>query len=209
MPNMGIYTNALFSKTQQRVLAVLFGQAHRSFYANEIIALAESGSGAVQRELTRLEAASLITAQRIGNQKHYQANKDAPIFEELRSIVLKTFGVSDVIASGLQDVWSNIELAFIYGSVAKGSEHAASDIDLMIVADNLSNAELITALESSQTQLGRMINPTLYTKAEFAQRITEGRSFITRVMEQPKIFIKGSADDITGISSASQLSKDQ
>jgi predicted nucleotidyltransferase len=199
---MGIYTNALFSKTQQRVLAVLFGQAHRSFYANEIIALAESGSGAVQRELTRLEAASLITAQRIGNQKHYQANKDAPIFEELRSIVLKTFGVSDVIASGLQGVWLNIELAFIYGSVAKGSEHAASDIDLMIVADNLSNAELITALESSQNQLGRIINPTLYSKAEFAQRIAEGRSFITRVMEQPKIFIKGSADDIARISTS-------
>jgi hypothetical protein len=92
---MGIYADALFTKTQQRVLAVLFGQSERSFYANEIIGLAASGSGAVQRELARLEAASLVTVRRIDNQKHYQANHDAPIFAELRAIVLKTFGVAE------------------------------------------------------------------------------------------------------------------
>jgi hypothetical protein len=105
MPVMGIYADALFTKTQQRVLAVLFGQSQRSFYANEIIGLAGSGSGAVQRELARLEAAALVTVRRIGNQKHYQANHAAPIFEELRGIVLKTFGVAAVLRAALQPFW--------------------------------------------------------------------------------------------------------
>jgi predicted nucleotidyltransferase len=197
MPFMGIYTNALFTKTQQRVLAVLFGQSQRSFYANEIIGLAQSGSGAVQRELERLESAGLVTAHRVGNQKHYQANHDAPIFEELRAIVLKTFGVADVLRATLQPSWSLVELAFIYGSLAKGTEHAGSDIDLMVVGLLPSNAQLLEALLPAQAQLGRPINPTLYTPDEFAQRVHDGKSFMVRVLEQPKIFIKGSEHDIT------------
>ncbi|AZP11929.1 nucleotidyltransferase domain-containing protein [Undibacterium parvum] len=206
---MGIYSDALFSKTQQRVLTVLFGQPDRSFYANEIITLADSGSGAVQRELARLEAASLITAQKIGNQKHYQANHEAPIFAELRGIVLKTFGVADVLRTALQALWPQIELAFVYGSIAKGSEHAGSDIDLMVVGELASNAQLLTALQSAQTQLGRVINPTLYSHDEFKQRVSEGRSFIMRVLEQPKIFVKGVEHDIARISAISQPGTDK
>lgn len=201
---MGIYSDALFSKTQQRVLAVLFGQPGRSFYANEIIALADSGSGAVQRELARLEAATLITAQKIGNQKHYQANHEAPIFAELSGIVLKTFGIADVLRAALQALWPQIELAFVYGSLAKGSEHAGSDIDLMVVGALASNTQLLTALQSAQTQLGRVINPTLYTQDEFAKRVSEGRSFIMRVLEQPKIFVKGVEHDISRLNAISQ-----
>ncbi|MCB5197321.1 nucleotidyltransferase domain-containing protein [Deefgea salmonis] len=202
MPNMGTYTDALFSKTQQRVLAVLFGQPQRSFYANEIIALAGGGSGAVQRELAKLADAGLIKSQRIGNQKHYQANADAPIYAELRSIVVKTFGLADVIRVALVDIWPQIELALVYGSVAKGNEHAASDIDLMVVGEQISHAQLLAALLPAQQTLGRPINPTLYTAAEFAQRVMEGRSFIRRVLEQPKIFVKGNEDDIARLSAA-------
>jgi predicted nucleotidyltransferase len=206
---MGTYSDALFSKTQQRVLTVLFGQPDRSFYANEIIALADSGSGAVQRELARLEAASLITAKKIGNQKHYQANHEAPIFAELRGIVLKTFGVADVLRTALQALWPQIELAFVYGSIAKGSEHAGSDIDLMVVGELASNTQLLTALQSAQTQLGRVINPTLYSHDEFKQRVSEGRSFIMRVLEQPKIFVKGVEHDIARLSAISQPGTDK
>jgi predicted nucleotidyltransferase len=192
---MGTYADALFTKTQQRVLGVLFGQPDRSFYANEIIGLAASGSGAVQRELARLEAAALVTMRRQGNQKHYQANHDAPIFAELRSIALKTFGVVDVLRAALQPLLPDIELAFVYGSLAKGNAHAGSDIDLMVVGDAMSNAALLEALSPASTQLGRAVNPTLYTPEEFAQRIMDGKSFITRVLEQPKIFVKGSYGD--------------
>lgn len=202
MPIMGTYADALFTKTQQRVLGVLFGQPERSFYANEIIGLVASGSGTVQRELARLEAAALITVRKQGNQKHFQANRDAPIFDELRGIVLKTFGVVDVLRSAMQELLPAIELAFIYGSVAKGSERAGSDIDLMVIGAVPSNAALLEALAPASAQLGRAINPTLYTPDEFAQRISDGKSFIMRVLEQPKIFVKGSDDDVTKLGGA-------
>ena len=159
---MGIYANALFTKTQQRVLAVLFGQPQRSFYANEIIGLAASGSGAVQRELARLEASALVTVRRMGNQKHYQANHEAPIFEELRGIILKTFGVADVLRSALHSIWPLVDLAFVYGSLAKGTEHAGSDVDFMVIGEVPTNAELLEALFPAQAQLGRVVNPTFY-----------------------------------------------
>jgi predicted nucleotidyltransferase len=201
IPFMGFYADALFTKTQQRVLGVLFGQSERSFYANEIVALAASGSGAVQRELARLEAAALVTVLRVGNQKHYQANHAAPIFAELRSIVLKTSGVADVLHAALQPLWPSIELAFVYGSIAKGTERAGSDVDLMVIGSLPSNAQLLAALLPAQAQLGRAVNPTLYTPGEFAQRVGDARSFIVRVLEQPKVFVKGSEHDIARISS--------
>jgi predicted nucleotidyltransferase len=193
---MGILIDALFTKTQQRVLALLFGQAHRSFYANEIIAWADSGVGAVQRELTRLVDASLVTVRRMGNQKHYQANRNAPIFEELQSIVKKTLGIADELSLALQPLWPQIEVAFVYGSLAKGQEHAGSDIDLMVIGSLASNAELLASLASAEQVLGRSLHPTLYNANEFAQRVQEQKSFIMRVLEQPKIFVKGSEHDL-------------
>ena len=181
---------------------MLCGQSQRSFYANENIGLAAIGSGAVQRELARLEASALVTVRRVGNQKHYQANHEAPIFEELRGIVLKTFGVADVLRAALQSVWPLVDLAFVYGSLARGTEHASSDVDLMVIGAVPSNAELLEALLPAQAQLGRVVNPTLYTPDEFAQRVRDGRSFIVRVLEQPKIFVKGSEHDITRLGSA-------
>jgi predicted nucleotidyltransferase len=193
---MGIYVDALFSKTQQRVLALLFGNADRSFYANEIISLAGSGVGAVQRELARLADASLVSVTKIGNQKHYQANREAPIFEELQSIVKKTFGLADELRLALQPMWPQVEVAFVYGSIAKGSEHSGSDIDLMVIGKSISNAELLAALAPAERALGRTVNPTLYSVEEFAQRVKEQKSFIMRVLEQPKIFVKGLPHDL-------------
>ena len=204
MPFMGSYADALFTKTQQRVLSLLFGQSQRSFYANELIGLAQSGSGAVQRELARLEAASLVVVHRIGNQKHYQANRSAPIFEELRGIVLKTFGVTDVLRDALTPLQPLIEVAFIYGSLAKGLEHAGSDVDVMVVGRVPSNALLLESLMPVQAQLGRAVNPTLYTPDEFTQRVRAGKSFMQRVIEQPKIFIMGSEHDIVRLCSTGE-----
>ncbi|HEY9279174.1 MAG TPA: nucleotidyltransferase domain-containing protein [Eoetvoesiella sp.] len=197
IPIMGIYADALFTKTQQRVLATLFGQPDRSFYANEIIALADVGSGSVQRELAKLAAAGLVTVKPIGNQKHYQANYDTPIFAELRGIVLKTFGVADVLRNVLQPLWPQIDLAFVFGSLAKGTEHAGSDVDLMVVGTVASHAALLEALIPAREKLGREVNTTFYTPNELVQRIREGRSFMARVLAQPKIFVKGSEHDLT------------
>ena len=188
--------DALFSKVQQRVLAVLFGNPDRSFYANEVIALAGSGTGAVQRELGRIEAAGLVTVKRVGNQKHYQANGASPVFKELRGLVQKTFGLADVLRAALAPLSGQISAAFVYGSVAKKQDTAASDIDLMLVSDSLSYADLFTALEKASGRLGRKINPTVYTPVDLAKRIKQGNAFVTRVLAQPKIWVLGGEHDL-------------
>ena len=183
--------DALFTKVQQRVLAVLFGNPGRTFYANEIIALAGSGTGAVQRELARLEGAALLIVTRVGNQKHYQANSAAPIFVELRGLVLKTSGLVDVLRVALAPLLAQISSAFVYGSVAKGQDTARSDIDLMVISKKLTYADLFTALEAATHQLGRTVNPTVYSQHEFDKRLREDNAFVKRVWSQPKLWVIG------------------
>ena len=129
--------DALFTTTQQRVLALIFGQPGRSFYASELIERTGSGSGAVQRELKRLASSGLVTVKRIGNQKHYQANPDSPVFEELSSLVKKTVALVEPIREALASLVDRIDLAVLYGSVAKGTDTAASDIDILIVGEDV------------------------------------------------------------------------
>jgi predicted nucleotidyltransferase len=183
--------DALFSGTQQRVLALLFGQPDRSFYANELIALARAGSGAVQRELARLAKSGLATVQVSGNQKHYQANPASPIFQELCGVVRKTMGLAEPLRQALSPLAKRINAAFVYGSVAKRSDSASSDIDLMIVSNDLTYADLYEALEAVSQQLGRKVNPTIFTPAELAKRVASGGAFVKRVLEQPKVWLKG------------------
>lgn len=188
--------DALFSKTQQQVLRLLFGQPERSFYANEIVRFAGMGIGAVQRELARLAEAGLVTVNKVGNQKHYQANHKAPIFEELCRIVSKTFGVSEVLRSALAPLASKITAAFIYGSIAKRTDTAASDIDLMLIGDGFSYTDVVACLEESESTIGRSVNPTIYSTDEWRHKRKEGAAFVRKVMEQPTIFLIGSQDDI-------------
>ena len=195
-PAIGI-ADALFSKGRQRVLGVLFGNPGRSFYANEVITLVGSGTGAVQRELIRLEATGLVTVTRVGKQKHYQANAAAPVFEELRGLVLKTSGLADVLRAALAPLTGQIGAAFVYGSVAKKQDTAKSDIDLMVVSDSLTYADLFAALEDSTNRLGRKVNPTVYSPQELAKRRKQGNAFVTRVLAQPKIWLIGAERDIT------------
>lgn len=205
-PNMGIknaelshsnLADALFSSTKQRVLGILFRQPARSFYANELISLAGSGSGAVQRELAALANSGLVTVISVGNQKHYQANRESPIFAELCSIIQKTVGLVDPIRKVLQPLSSQIAAAFVYGSVAKKTDTAISDIDLMVISDDVSYAELFSALEDASIKLGRPVNPTILSRDELERRLKNQESFLTRVMEQPKIWIIGESSDLS------------
>ena len=188
--------DALFTRTQQRVLGVFFGQPGRSFYASELIRDTGTGSGAAQRELAKLEESGLIVARRIGNQKHYQANAASPLFSELRSIVLKTVGLTEPLRDALKPLSSAIRAAFVYGSVAKATDQSASDIDLMIISDSLTYGEVFGALERATQTVGRTINPTVYTVAEFSKRTQTENAFVTRVLEQPKVWVIGSEHDI-------------
>jgi predicted nucleotidyltransferase len=197
LPPVSGIADALFTKVQQRVLAVLFGNPGRSFYANEVIALAGSGTGAVQRELARLEAAGLVTVTRLGKQKHYQANAAAPVFEELRGLVLKTSGLADVLRDALAPLAAQISAAFVYGSVAKGEDTAQSDIDLMVVSDTLSYADLFAALEEATNRLGRTVNPTVYSRKELDKRVRADNVFVKRVLSQPKLWVIGEEHGLT------------
>lgn len=190
------FGSALFTETQQRLLGYLFGYPQRSFYAKELIKLTGSGSGAIQRELKRLETSGLIIAHWQGNQRHYQANPDAPIYKELCNIAEKTFGLADPVRDCLEPFTKEIHAAFIYGSVAKQSEHAYSDIDVMVISDTLSYAQLMGALEQAEQRLGRRVNPTLYKPEEFKQRLAQNNSFLIRTMQQNKIWLVGSEHDL-------------
>lgn len=188
--------DALFTTTQQRVLGLLFGQPSRSFYATELIGLVGAGSGTVQRELARLEQSGLVTVRRVGSQKHYQANSASPLFSELTSIVRKTVAFAEPLRTALKPLASRIDAAFVYGSVAKRADTAASDIDLMVVSDRLTYADVFGALEKLGARLGRGINPTVYSREEMVKRRREGQAFVSRVLRQPKVWVIGSEDDL-------------
>ena len=186
--------DALFTKVQQRVLGLLFGNAGRSFYAKELIALAGSGSGAVQRELARLTSAGLVTVTQVGKQKHYQANPIAPVFAELHGLVLKTTGLADTLRAALAPIGNEVTVAFVYGSVAKGEDTATSDVDLLVVSDTLTYADVYSAVEGAATRLGRTVSPTIYTRAELTRRRTRDNAFVSRVFDGPRIWLIGDDD---------------
>lgn len=195
-PRRASLADALFSTIRQRVLAYLFGQPERSFFATELIKLAGGGSGAVQRELARLAESGLVTVKRVGTQKHYQANPKSPLFAELCSIAQKTVGLAEPLREALAPLAKRITAAFVYGSVAKRSDTAASDIDLMVVSDSLTYADLYAAMEQATTRLGREVNPTVYTRKELAKRVKQKNAFVTRVMAQPKVWLIGAESDL-------------
>lgn len=188
--------DALFTTTQQHVLGFLYGQPERSFFANELIGLTGSGSGAIQRELARLVDSGLVTSRSIGRQRHYQANTGAPIFDELRSIIVKTVGLAEPLRGALGPLGHRITLALVYGSIAKGTATAASDIDLLVVAEDLTLEDLYSALEPAEQQLQRKVSPTLYTVKEFARRRMVGNPFMTKVLTGENIVLIGDAHAI-------------
>ena len=186
---------ALFSGVQQRLLALIFGHPERSFYTSEIVRQLRSGTGAVERELARLQNSGLIAVERIGNQKHYRANPDSPIFGELHGIIQKTVGLKEPLRRSLQIHGDQIKVAFVFGSVAKKSDTTYSDIDLMVVGDDLVYSDLYGALQMAEKVIGRPVNPTILDLAEWKKK-RDNSSFIKKVVSQPKIFIFGSEADL-------------
>lgn len=190
--------DALFTKVQQRVLGILFGQPDKSFLSKEVIALADSGTGAVHRELQRLTASGLITVRSAGWEKHYQANPESPVFEELRALVMKTVGLVGPLREALAPLDNSIQVAFVYGSQASGTDKASSDVDLMIISEDLTHAEAYAALAKAERVLARPINPTIVSLAEWQQRREDGNHFLENVSTHPRLFVLGLEDDLAG-----------
>jgi predicted nucleotidyltransferase len=191
-------SDALFGKARRSVLALLYGNPDRTFYTREIVAYAETGASQVQKELALLSAVGLIERERRANQVYFQANQRAPIFRELRGIVLKTFGVAGVIDAALAPLRRRISIAAVYGSVARGEDQASSDVDLLIVGE-LALSDVVESLARAEARLSRSISPQIYSPEELAERVRKRQHFINRVLSQPMIFLIGTSDALQAL----------
>jgi predicted nucleotidyltransferase len=191
----GNLLQSLFGRTRCALLTLFFGRPDESFYVREVVRHARVGQGAVQRELDRLTACGLVRRQVRGRHVYYQANGDCPVFAELHGLVVKTAGVADVVRAALAPLVSRIRLAFVYGSVARGTANVQSDIDLMVVAE-VSFGEVVAALKPAQEALAREVNPTVYSPEECRRKLAQGHHFLRTVWGEPKVFVVGSQDEL-------------
>jgi predicted nucleotidyltransferase len=190
--------DALFSKTRRGVLAATYGQPHREWYLSEIAAYLKTAPSSLQRELETLSSSGILKRRKDGNRLYYQADSSIPIFPELRGIVEKALGVGEALRESLGKFGERIRCAFIYGSVADNTEHALSDVDLMVVGE-LGLSDLSPALRRLEEKFRREINATIYSPGEFRKELRAGNHFLTDVKEKPKVFVKGGEDELAAI----------
>lgn len=193
-------SQGLFGRTRAAVLAVLYGHTDQSFYLRQLVRAVGGGHGALQRELQHLTNIGLIVRTTQGNQVLYQANSQSPIFSEIKGLITKTVGIHDVIRSSLVSLGSEIQMAFVYGSVARQQERANSDIDLIVVG-NVPFGEVVAALGPAQRVLGREINPTVFAADEFRSKLASGNHFLRSVMNEKKLFVLGTENELAKLAS--------
>jgi uncharacterized protein len=189
----------LFGRSRQGVLGLLFSRTGARFYQRQIVRALGLGSGVIQRELQRLTRCGILIRTVEGRQTYYQANPACPVFEELRGLVRKTLGAADVLGRALEPLADRIRFAFLYGSLAAGTERPGSDVDLMVVADALSLEEVIAAVTDAERLLSREVNPSVYPPAEFLSKLRERHHFITTVMQSAKIVLIGDEGELAGL----------
>ncbi len=185
----------IFGKTRRAVLALLYSHAEESFYFRQIARTAEVGLGALQRELKMLSEAGIIRRIVRGRQVYYQANQECPVYAELKSIVVKTVGVGDVLRAALMPLTDRINVAFLFGSLVRGEERSSSDLDVMAVGD-VTFAEVVSVLGHVQEKLRREINPLVYPPEEFRLKLTADHHFLKKVVEGSKYFLIGDEHEL-------------
>ena len=195
LPSLGL-AESLFSRVQLRVLSLLFGQPDRSFQGAELIRLAASGVGAVHREIKRLVSSGLVIEVPLGRRKLYRVNRSSPIFHELHTLILKTVGLTIPVRDALVPFTNSIRTAFIYGSIAMGDDSAWSDVDLLIVGENLAYPDIISALQPVEQRINRKISVQMITLDEFKEKRSSGNPFILNVLSKPRLFLIGSDNDL-------------
>jgi len=190
----------LFGHTRSALLAMLYGHADQSFYVRQLVRAIGAGHGALQRELKYLTEMGLVLRRTQGNQVLYQANSQSPIFSEVKGLITKTVGIHDVIRSALASLGPEIQIAFVYGSVARQKERANSDVDLMILGD-ASFSEVVSALGPAEKALSREINPTVFPVSEFRSKLAARNHFLRSVMKEKRLFVLGTENDLTKLAS--------
>ena len=187
--------NVLFGKTRQRVLGLLLGHPDEAYYVREILRRTHGAPGAVQRELELLAGAAVLQRTVRGRQVYFQANRASSIFPELRTLVIKTFGVVELIREALMPIVDAIEIAFIFGSAARAELGPASDIDLLVVGA-VTFTEVVRVTRPAQQQLGRDVNPTVYTHQEFRQKLAAGHHFLQALLAEPRLDVIGNSSEL-------------
>lgn len=188
-------TTTLFSKTRGRVLALLYGHVDEQFYFRQIVRITGLGVGALQRELKTLTEAGIITKSTHGSQVYYQASSNCPVFTELKNLVQKTVGVGVALKTCLKSLADQIDLAFIFGSLANSSETRQSDVDIMVIGD-VPFADLVRVLHQAQDTLRREINPIVYPLEEFRRKLAAEQHFLKNIMTNDKLFLIGTEDEL-------------
>lgn len=188
-------SDILFSGYRRQVLGLLLLHPEMQCHVREIARLTGTAAGTLHKELARLARVGLLRRSAQGKQVYYAANRDCPIFEELASILRKTSGLADVLAQALAPIAEQIEFALVYGSIAKGSEQAGSDVDVLVVGEP-GFAEVVRLLHPVQVTLGREINPKIYSRDEWNRKLHSNDPFVRDVLNNPKIFLVGSEGDI-------------
>lgn len=185
----------LFGRSMRAVLGLLFNHPERSFYLREIARAAGTSPSSLQRELAALAAAGLILREARGQQVHFRANGESPLFPELRGIVVKTFGVADVLRGALAPLAARIHAAFVYGSLARGEARPESDVDVMVIGE-VAFADVVEALRPAEAALRRSVNPSVYPPVEFSGKAASGSAFLAEVLREPKIFLIGGEGEL-------------
>ena len=200
-PNMSAINNneslsaTLFGKTRRAVLALLYSHTDESFYLRQITRAAGSGMGAVQRELKKLSESGIILRTTRGKQIYYKANPDCPIYDEIKSLVMKTAGIGEILKAAFVPLTDLINVAFLFGSLVRGDERSSSDVDVLVVG-NVSFAEVVSALGQVQETIRREINPIVYPPKEFRSKLAAKHHFLKTTLDSPKFFLIGDENEL-------------
>ena len=186
------------SRLRAKALGWLLTHPDERYFVRQLTGILGEDSTNLSRELARLTTMGILTCQEEGRQKYYQVNRDSPVFEELRGLAVKTFAVADVLREALVPLTERIRVAFIFGSLAEGREHAGSDVDLALIGST-SLAEVSKVLRSAEERLSREVNVTIYPVAEFRSKVAEGHHFVNSILKAEKIFLIGDAGDLKGL----------
>jgi len=182
------------------ILALLFLHPEREFYQLEISQLVECTVLQAQRALKRIEDAGLVELRRVGRRVYYRVRRDHPVFEDLKRVLLKTVALGDQLRAALQPIAKQVHLAFVFGSVAAGTEGMASDIDLLCVGD-ITSRQAAKVFGALGRKLGREFNPMIYTRQEFSRQAKQDHPFYQNLLNGPKIWLIGSDDELIQLAS--------
>ena len=185
----------MFSPYRRQVLATLFLRPDERFHVRELERITGVSAGSLHRELRAMAESGLLVREKVGNQVFYQADARCSIYEELAAIFRKTIGLTSLLEEALSDLGDRIHVAFVFGSMASGRQSAGSDLDICVLGE-VSLLEVVTALSAVKETVRREVNPVVMTTTKFSSLAAKEDRFVTRVLSEPKLYVKANEDEL-------------